>query len=79
MIDALQNLYFDNHHAVLYPSVSNTSEYKQTEESFDNIAIHSEELHDAILSRWATIDQVKVKLTANQKHLSVTAGIPLAF
>ena len=79
MIDALQNLYFDNRHARLYPSVSNTSEYKQTEESFGNIALHSEELHDAILSRWATIDQVKVKLTANQKHLSVTAGIPLPF
>jgi hypothetical protein len=41
MLDEIQHLYWNNRNAILYPSVSNTSEYKtSTKESFGNIALH---------------------------------------
>ena len=68
---------FTNCNSRLYVNWTNATEYKTTDESFGNIALHSEEIHAAIIRQWTKIDKTKVKLTPNQKHLADTAGVPL--
>jgi hypothetical protein len=48
-IDLLQLLVDKKHGDLLYPYWSNASDLKETLESFDTIALHSEELHEALL------------------------------
>jgi hypothetical protein len=77
MVDELQNLYLWNRNARLYANWTNASEYKPTNESFDNIALHSQQLQAAIERQWTKIDKTKVKLSPNERHLADTAGVPL--
>ena len=48
LVDQLQNLVLKNHNHVLHPYWSNTSDCKETNESFDTVAIHDSDLHDAL-------------------------------
>jgi hypothetical protein len=79
-IDELQTMILKNRGYVLYPNWSNASEYKETDESFDTIAIHSVELHNALKHEWDTrIDKTAVKLTSDQKYLCKKMGTCLPF
>jgi hypothetical protein len=66
LIDELQLLVEDNHAVLLYPDWSNTSDYKNTNESFGTVALHSQDLADAI----DEIDlPVNIKFTADQQYV----------
>ncbi len=45
LVDLLQRLVNKNHNITLYPYWSNASDFKDTNESFDTIALHSSDLH----------------------------------
>jgi hypothetical protein len=80
LIDALQVIILNNRGRVLYPNWSNASEYKDTDESFDTVAIHSLELDVALKKEWDNrINQQAVKLTSDQRYLCRRMGIPLPF
>jgi hypothetical protein len=49
LVDALQIIVLANRGRVLYLHWSNASEYKDTDESFDTVAIHSLELDHSFL------------------------------
>ncbi len=76
-VDQLQELYLQNHGCVLYPGWDSASAYKATEESFDTIALHHSELHDALK---ATGEQLgAVKLTKDLQYMCDAMGVPLPF
>ena len=52
-IDQYQNLYLANHGCQLYPHWTNASDYKCTDESFDTVALHDDELHKALEKEFA--------------------------
>ena len=80
LIDQLQNLVMQNRDTQLFPNWSNASDYKTTDESFDTIALHSQELHDALMDQWDTnIIQSDVKLTFDQKYICKAMGVKLPF
>ena len=65
---------------ILYPNWSNASEFKETSESFDTVAIHNMELHEALMHEWENrIDKTKIKLTSDQKYMREQMDIPLLF
>ncbi|KAL7538491.1 hypothetical protein ACHAXR_008586 [Thalassiosira sp. AJA248-18] len=69
-----------NRDARLFPNWSNASDYKTTEESFDTIALHSVELHDALTSQWESkVNQFNLSLTFDQIYLCKAMNIPLPF
>ena len=75
LIDQLQILVLRNHGRVLYPNWSNASEYKETSESFDTVAIHNSELHNALNEQWENkVVQNDVRLTSDQKYLCASMG-----
>jgi hypothetical protein len=49
-VDLLQLLVESNHGVTLFPYRVNTSDYKDTDESFDLVALQSTELHEAVNS-----------------------------
>ena len=54
--------------------------HRTTDESFDTIALHSQELHDALMKRWNdSISQKNIKLTGEQSFLSQAMGVPVPF
>ena len=56
------------------------SDYRMTGESFDTIALHVAELHDALLDQWGNeVDKSDVKLSPDQKFLCKAQGVPLPF
>jgi hypothetical protein len=80
LIDQLQVLILRNRGRVLYPNWSNSSDYKETDESFDTVAIHSLELDEALKHEWEhRINKEAVKLTSDQKYMCKSMGIPLPF
>eukprot|EP00956_Cyclotella_meneghiniana_P003609 scaffold4428_cov57-Cyclotella_meneghiniana.AAC.1 len=80
LIDQLQTVVLENRGIILYPNWSNASEYKDTNESFDTVALHSRALHEALMHEWENrIDQTKVKLTSDQKYMRERIGTPLPF
>lgn len=80
LIDQLQNLVMQNRGSQLFPDWSNASDYKTTNESFDTIALHSAEVHDAIKSRWENgVDKASVKLTDDQSFMCRVMGVDLPF
>ena len=53
---------------------------RTTDESFDTIALHSQELHDALMKQWDdSISQKNIKLTGEQAFLSQAMGVPVPF
>ena len=80
LIDQLQILVLKNHNRVPYEYWSNASDYKETSESFDTVAIHNADLHEALMDRWENnIVKEDVKLTGDQKYLCKCMGTKLPF
>jgi hypothetical protein len=77
LIDALQILVEKNHGVLLYPFWSNASDYKETSESFDTVALHTKDLAAAVSS--ININDSAVKLTRDQNHLCKSMGSKLPF
>ena len=77
-VDVLQLLVEKNHNVLLFPDWSNASDYKTTPESFGTVALHSQELHEAI-------EQVEVdggivgKFTSEMKYISRAMGVKIPF
>ena len=70
----------ENRGRVLYPNWSNASEYKETDESFDTVAIHRSELHTALKNKWENrINKRAVKLTSDQRYMCKSMGTDLPF
>jgi len=78
-VDAIQNLVWKNHRIQIYPGWTNASDYKDTEESFDTVALHSQPLHDALEERMKEIDASSVKLSRENKYLADSVGAKLPF
>eukprot|EP00986_Skeletonema_menzelii_P017125 scaffold17631_cov148-Skeletonema_menzelii.AAC.1 len=74
-IDQLQELYLENHGRVLYPGWDSASAYKQTEESFDTIALHHSALQDELKARRDELGDVK--LTKDLQYMCDAMGVPL--
>ena len=74
-IDQLQDLYLENHATVLYPGWDSASAYKQTDESFDTIALHHVELQDALKARREQLGEVR--LTNDMQYMCDAMGVPL--
>ncbi len=63
-----------------YQEWSNASNYKETAESFDSVAIQNASLHRALMEQWEdSINKNIVRLTPDQKHLCAAMGPPLPF
>jgi hypothetical protein len=77
-VDMLQLLVEKNHGILLYPDWSNASDYKETAESFDTVALHSQELHEAVAS--IKLDEnVAKKFTSEMKYLCRAMGVQVPF
>eukprot|EP00956_Cyclotella_meneghiniana_P034536 scaffold105890_cov72-Cyclotella_meneghiniana.AAC.1 len=77
-IDQLQIIVLENRGRVLYPNWSNASEFKETSESFDTVAIHNTSLHEALMHEWENrIDKTAVKLTSDQRNMCKSMDLPL--
>jgi hypothetical protein len=74
-IDQLQELYVENHGCVLYPGWISASAYKPTDESFDTIALHHTQLHDALKARREELGDVA--LTKDLQYLCDAMDVPL--
>ena len=57
LVDSLQILVMRNHGALLYSDWTNASDYKDTDESFGTVALHSQELADAVEAAWKRIKE----------------------
>ncbi|KAL7524924.1 hypothetical protein ACHAXR_000781, partial [Thalassiosira sp. AJA248-18] len=79
LIDLWQRLVQINHNITLYPNWSNASDLVDTAESLDTVALHDEDLHQALENRCARIDSKKIKLTREQKFLCQAQGVKLPF
>jgi hypothetical protein len=60
LIDQIQNLVLQNQDTVCYQEWSNASDYKETAESFDSVAIQNSSLHKALIEQWENKIDVKV-------------------
>ena len=76
-VDQLQNLVRENHGIQLYPHWTNASDYTETSESFDTVALHSSSLHDKLIQRSTEIGPSK--LTREQSYISKAMNTPLPF
>ena len=61
----------------MYPHWTNSSDYIETSETFDTVALHSSSLHDKLKQRSAEIGPTK--LTREQIYISKAMNIPLPF
>jgi hypothetical protein len=68
LIDAIQLIVQRNHGVLLYPDWVNASDYKNTSESFGTIALHNQELADAV-NGISIDDGDAVKLTHDMQYL----------
>lgn len=80
LVDALQILVLDNHGCALYPHWSNSSDYKETDESFDTVALQTSVLHAALTEKWnKDLQHTGVKITRDLQYLSNAMGTELPF
>lgn len=77
LIDAIQLIVQRNHGVLLFPEWVNASDYKNTNESFGTIALHNQELADAVNS--ISIDEDKVKLTPDMQYMCRVMGVKFPF
>jgi hypothetical protein len=77
LIDYLQIIVERNHGVLLYPDWSNASDYETTRERFGTVAIHSQELADAINNIELDQELSKYRLTADQRYLCKTMNTKL--
>jgi hypothetical protein len=77
-IDLLQILVEKNHGKRLYAYWVNSSDYKDTDESFDVVALHSSDLHAATMA--IPVDpEVLRGLSRELKFIAECMGVPLPF
>ena len=67
-----------NHGITLYPHWCNASDFKDTNESFDTVALHSSDLHQALENRCDQINWKRIKLSLEQKAISRAQGVRLS-
>ena len=77
-IDAIQLVVGKNHGVLLYPDWSNASDYKETAESFGMVALHWQELHEA-LREVEIADDATANFIAEMKYLCRAMGIKVPF
>ena len=77
LIVFLQQLGLANHEVILYLHLSSASNFRDTDERFDTVALHSLDLHRAVESRCTRINWKKVRLTREQKSICNAQGIKL--
>jgi hypothetical protein len=77
-IDLLQLLVEQNHGKRLYPYWVNASDWKDTAESFDVVAIHSEELHER-MQLIQVDDEVRKKFSPELKFICEAMGVEVPF
>ena len=67
-----------NHGVLLYPDWSNASDYKETAKSFGTVALHWQELHEA-LREVEIADDATANFIAEMKYLRRAMGIKVPF
>jgi hypothetical protein len=67
-----------NHGRLLYPYWVNASDFRDTPESFNTVALHSSDLDDA-LKAIRVDEEIRRKFSPDLKHLCVSMGIPVPF
>ena len=77
VVDQLQNLVKENHGIQMYPYWTNASDYKQTDEAFDTIALQHTSLHEKLHQRCQEIGPVK--LTREQRYMNEAMNTLLPF
>jgi hypothetical protein len=77
-VDLLQLLVEKNHGMMLFPYWVNASDYKDTDESFDLVALQSSELHEAVIN--IDLDpKVLAKMSSELKFIAKAMGVLLPF
>jgi 3'-5' exonuclease len=80
LIDKAQNLFRQNHGVQLFPGWSNASDYRDTDESFVTVALHSEALHNALVTRATKIPMSVLQGYSGDKlFLCKSNGVPVPF
>jgi hypothetical protein len=81
VVDKLQIYVERNHGVVLHPGWKNICDFRDTEESFVTVALHSEELHIALENHAGTLDRSKLlgELPSDLQFLARAMGVPLPF
>ena len=74
-----QGLVEKNHGVHIYPGLCNTSDYKQTNESFDTIPLQTKRLNDAVTARFNKLGKLNLPLTPDQRYLCKAMGSHLPF
>jgi hypothetical protein len=77
-VDLLQILVQKNHGRLLYPYWVNASDFRDTPESFNTVALHSSDLDDA-LKAIRVDEEIRRKFSPDLKHLCLSMGIPVPF
>jgi hypothetical protein len=77
-LDDLQKLIEKNHGLVFLPGHNCASDYKDTAETFQTVAIHTKELHDA-LEKVQISAEVKAKFTRDIKFLCRARVVQVPF
>lgn len=77
VVDQLQNLVRENHGIQLYPYWTNASDYIDTDESFDTIALHNADLHSKLEQKSKELGAIK--LTREQQYICKAMGTTLPF
>ena len=79
-IDLLQILVEKNRGKTLFPGWVSASDYRDTAESFDTVALHSMDLHEALEVKAAEISEaVKNSFSADLKHMCKSMGVSIPF
>ena len=78
-VDLLQLLVESNHGVTLFPYLVNTSDYKDTDESFDLAALQSTELHEAVNSIAVADSNGLNKLSSELNFIAKGMGLQLPF
>lgn len=66
-----------NHGVCIYPGLCNTSDYKQTNESFDTIPLQTKRLNDAVTSRFNELGKPNLRLSPDQRYICKRMGSQL--
>ena len=79
LVDLLQLLVERNHGVTLFPYWVNASDYKDTDERFDLVALQSTELHEAVNGIVLDDPNVLGKLSSELKFIAKGMGVQLPF
>ena len=69
-----QRLVERNHGVHIYPGLCHTSDYKQTNESFDTIPLQTKRLNDAVTARFEELGRPNLPRTSDQRYLCKAMG-----